>query len=57
VVESRNLQAKETRVKMEEFKAFIDLQKHIPLNLKTESKDAYAYYLKKRPRIAEKGEK
>jgi hypothetical protein len=55
VVESMNMQVKETEIKMEEFKSFIDDQANVSTKLKIQAKDAYSYYLKQRPSISESG--
>jgi uncharacterized protein YaiE (UPF0345 family) len=55
VVESMNVQVKETEIKMEEFKACIDNQINVPTRLKIQVKEAYSYYLKQRPSISESG--
>ena len=54
VIESRNLIIKETARKEEALKGFLE-DKSISKMLKSEAKDAYTYYMKLRPNLAENG--
>ena len=54
VIESRNLIIKETARKEEALKGFLE-DKAISKVLKFEAKDAYTYYMKLRPNLAENG--
>ena len=54
VVDSQNILAKDLQAKMEDFKSFLD-EKEVPVHIKSNSKDAYAYYLQKIPSLEEKG--
>jgi hypothetical protein len=54
VIDSRNLQAKERRTKMEELTEYLE-EKRVPPSLNLAIKDAYRYYLSRRPGLAEKG--
>ena len=54
VVDSQNLMKKDLRMKMDNFKAFLD-EKNVTGTLKSRSKDAYAYYLQMVPNLGEKG--
>lgn len=54
VVDSQNLMKKDLRMKMDNFKAFLE-ERNVTGTLKARSKDAYAYYLQMVPNLAEKG--
>ena len=54
VLDSLNIQKNEAIKKLEEFSEFME-EKRYPLDLRVRAKEAYSYYLDKRPSLAEKG--
>lgn len=54
VITSRNLLARDVKIKMAELKIFLSTKK-IPMKLKQELEEAYSYYLERRPAVLEKG--
>lgn len=54
VLDSLNIQKNEAIKKLEEFSEFME-EKRYPLELRVRAKEAYSYYLDRRPSLAEKG--
>ena len=54
VLDSLNIQKNEAIKKLEEFSEFME-EKRYPLDLRVRAKEAYSYYLDRRPSLSEKG--